>query len=193
MQPSNHSRRIPFFVVNAYGENLKRIRPVVWNQLLACSAKVETQRCGVPRGAAFSLNLPYTVATSKLANSLTVHVKSTRRNAYSHLGTPTAVQSSPRSQVISIMLYNCALSLVSIIEAQLSLHCCDPQAITQRHRLHNRVRQEYSTSGVSVSLACLQILPTMPYDVRLNNFEFQHTQRSVAADEQIFHHRGATQ
>ena len=63
VHPLNQSRRIAPFVVVAYGENLERIRHVVWNQLLACMAKVETRRCNVLRGAAFSLNLPYIVAT----------------------------------------------------------------------------------------------------------------------------------
>lgn len=59
--PSNHSRRIAFFVVVAYGENLKRIRRVAWNQLLACmgASPLCVFRCC--SWAAFSLNLPYRV------------------------------------------------------------------------------------------------------------------------------------
>lgn len=98
VRPSNHSRRIAFFVVVAYGENLKWTRTVVWNQLLARMGRVETQRSAVPRGAAFSLNFPIAVATPKLANTLTVYVTNTRRDAHSHLGLLTAVKSSPWSQ-----------------------------------------------------------------------------------------------
>ena len=42
-----------------------------------------------------------------------------------------------------------------------------------------------------MTLASLQILLAMPLDVRLNNIEFQHAQRSGAPDEQIFHRRVA--
>jgi hypothetical protein len=39
-----------FFVLIAYGENLKWLRRVVWNRLLACACttRVDTQRYGVP-------------------------------------------------------------------------------------------------------------------------------------------------
>jgi hypothetical protein len=45
------------------------------------------------------------------------------------------------------------------------------------------------SSGVGVTLASLQILLAMPLDVRLNNIEFQHAQRSGVPDEQNFHRR----
>lgn len=126
VRPSNHSRRIAFFVVVAYGENLKWTRTVVWNQLLARMGRVETQLSAVPRGAAFSLNFPIAVATPKLANTLTVYVKNTRRDAHSHLGLPTAVQSNPWSQARSIIIYSCALCTVSRDETQLTLHVTEP-------------------------------------------------------------------
>jgi hypothetical protein len=168
VRPSNHSRRIAFFVVVAYGENLKSTRTVVWNQLLARMGIVETQRSAVPCGAAFSLNLPIAVATPKLANTLTVYVKNTRRDAHSHLGSPAAVQSSPWSQVRPMMFYNCALCTVRRDEAQLTLHVTEPVPLSNSLGFATVYSKNSRLSGVDVSLALLQILPTMPYDVRLN-------------------------
>jgi len=95
-----------FFVLIAYGENLKMPRRVVWNRLLACACttRVDTQRYGVPRRAAFSLNLPYTVATSELATNLTVYVKYTRCNERHHFGILTAAQSGLHSQGAVLLL-----------------------------------------------------------------------------------------
>lgn len=86
-------------------------------------AKVETQRCNVSDGAAFSLHLPYTVATLRLTSNLTVYVKYCRRDANVVSEHQTAVQSSLYSQVITIILHNLGLVLVSVVQPELSLHC----------------------------------------------------------------------
>lgn len=168
MRPSNHSQRFAFFVVVAYGENLKWIRTVVWNKLLARIGRVETPLSAVFRGAAFSLNFPIAVATPKLTNTLTVYVKFTRRNAHTHLGSRAAVQSSPQSQVRPRMYYSCALCTVSCDEAQPTLHVTESVPLSNSLGFATVYGKNSRLGGVDVSLASSQILPTMPYDVRLN-------------------------
>lgn len=66
------------------------------------------------------------------------------------------------------MFYNCGLCTVSRDEALPTLHVTEPVPLSNSLGFATVYGKNSRLSGVDVSLAFLQILPTMPYDVRLN-------------------------